>query len=160
MYKHARDSIGLTQDIAAFHLPICKRKLSDVENGLDTPDPGTVLEMSRVYGKPQLPVWYCTHECPIGKEYHYQPRQMNPAEAVLRFMKELNDLQQKEVIQKLIEVFHDGKVTPDEMPIFRQSMYEISDVIEASFGIADSNGVLDRREIIREKEKPLAYARG
>lgn len=72
MYAEAREEAGLTQKEAAKRLHICLRSLRAYELWETTPSPDIVLEMSRVYRKPEMTMRYCRKVCAIGNAYSYE----------------------------------------------------------------------------------------
>jgi len=72
MYKEARKAAGLSIEEASFRLHIAPRTLCKYEAGDVVPPPEVVLEMSKVYGRPEMTQVYCKRNCAIGRAYSYE----------------------------------------------------------------------------------------
>ena len=69
-YFQAREDLGLTRAEASELLEVISEdRVEKIENERIAPQPYDVLAMARAYKKPSLCNYYCSHECPIGKEY-------------------------------------------------------------------------------------------
>lgn len=68
IYVEARKQSNLTQAKASEAMQtISEDRLARLETGKITMTPNDVLEMANAYKRPDLCNYYCTHECPIGK---------------------------------------------------------------------------------------------
>ena len=69
VYQLKREELGLSREKASELLEyIPAGRIEKIENEKQNAQPADVLAMARVYQKPELCNYYCTHECPIGKE--------------------------------------------------------------------------------------------
>jgi hypothetical protein len=71
MYLDARKRCGISREVAIQSVPCSLGSMHDYEKGEVTPQPGTVLWMSRVYNAPELTQRYCREACEIGRAYGY-----------------------------------------------------------------------------------------
>ena len=67
IYQQVRESCNLTRDDAADILTISAHRIYRIEDGSPI-HPDEVCMMARVYNEPTLYNYYCSRECPIGKE--------------------------------------------------------------------------------------------
>ena len=72
--------------------------------------------MAECYKNPSLCNYYCSHECPIGREYVPEIKAKELSQITLEMLAALNTLSQKK--ERLIEMTLDGEISPDEMPDF------------------------------------------
>ena len=72
--------------------------------------------MAECYKNPSLCNYYCSHECPIGKEYVPEIKAKELSQITLEMLAALNTLSKKK--DRLIEMTVDGEISPDEMPDF------------------------------------------
>ena len=69
-YHLAREELELTREEAADLLEVISAdRIERIENERLELQPFDVLVMSQGYKKPSLCNYYCSHECPIGKQY-------------------------------------------------------------------------------------------
>ena len=74
IYRKARKNAARTQPLlnnceSAQDLVYIERtKLLGIESGDKMPSPDDVVSMSKVYNAPELCNYYCTKQCPIGKD--------------------------------------------------------------------------------------------
>ena len=69
-YQLAREELGLSREKAGELLEVIPpERIEKIENERSLPHPDEVLVMSQKYKKPSLCNYFCSNECPIGKEY-------------------------------------------------------------------------------------------
>ena len=69
-YQLIREELGLTREKAGELLEvITPERIEKIENERSFPHADEVLLMSQKYRKPSLCNFYCSNQCPIGKEY-------------------------------------------------------------------------------------------
>lgn len=115
----------LTRSGAVDYLPgVTEDSLKKYELDI-TRTPNTVVAlMADAYNEPELRVWYCANECPLGKDFREIPEM--PAErALIRLQNAVYEMEQ--LTRKLSRLMEDGKLTDDEkprIPQLRQQLLE------------------------------------
>ena len=87
--------------------------------------------MARAYKKPSLCNYYCSHECPIGKEYVPEVEVKELSTIVLEMLASLNSVHKQK--DRLIEIAADGRITGDEIEDFihiQEELERISVTVE------------------------------
>ena len=137
-YKSLRESLGLSRedvcDLARAEKlgAIATERLERVENGKFPIEPDEVLLLSRLYREPQLCNYYCSHECPIGKEYVPEIPASELEKIVLPMVASLNLMKQKQ--ERLIEIAADGVIDDAELRDFvaiQKELEHISITVES-----------------------------
>ena len=72
--------------------------------------------MADCYKNPSLCNYYCSHECPIGKEYVPEVTAKDLSMITLEMLSTLNTLSKEK--DRMIDIAADGKVTEDEISDF------------------------------------------
>lgn len=68
IYFKSRENAGMTRETAAEKLQfISADRIERIENERSVPHPDEVLAMADAYKNPSLCNYYCSHECPIGR---------------------------------------------------------------------------------------------
>lgn len=117
VYHIARENEGLTREKASEKLAISPDKLNNIENDkIINLDPVDVLNMSKVYKKPDLCNYYCTNQCAIGNAYIPEIKIKDLSQIVLEMIASLNSLNREK--DRLIEIAADGEITNDEIDDF------------------------------------------
>lgn len=116
-FKIRADELDLTRAEAAELMPtISERRLEQLEYGEAPVQPADVVEMAKAYKHPDLCNYYCSHECPIGKEYVPEVKVTSLSEIVLKMLASFNNLE--DVKKRLIDITEDGEISDDELPDF------------------------------------------
>ena len=116
-YFQAREDLGLTRAEASELLEVISEdRVEKIENERIAPQPYDVLAMARAYKKPSLCNYYCSHECPIGKEYVPEVEVKELSSIVLEMLASLNSVHKQK--DRLIEIAADGRITGDEIEDF------------------------------------------
>lgn len=116
-YQLAREELGLTREKAGDLLkPIPPDRIEKIENERSLPHPDEVLLMSQKYKKPLLCNYYCSNECPIGREYVPEVQIKDLSVIVLEMLASLNRAGQMK--DRLIEIAADSTVSDDEIDDF------------------------------------------
>ena len=70
IYFKQREKLGLTRETASDLLEtIAPERIEKIENERCEPHPDEVLVMSEKYKSPELCNYYCSNQCPIGRQY-------------------------------------------------------------------------------------------
>ena len=91
-------------------------RIEKIESEKSLPQPEEVLAMAECYKNPSLCNYYCSHECPIGREYVPEVKTKELSQITLEMLASLNKLSSKK--DRFIEMTVDGEISPDEMPDF------------------------------------------
>lgn len=71
VFTIARKEAGMTLEEAAPELYVSRRSLWNYEND-HPPNPDIVIQMAKLYNRPDITNVYCKKHCPIGKKYAYE----------------------------------------------------------------------------------------
>lgn len=148
IYKAARKSAGLTQEQAAELLCVSQRSLADYENWKTTPPDDVVCRMIEIYNAPWLGYSHLKYSTDVGRKYLPDINFSDLARAVLRFQKEVRDLET--VDRALVEIACDGEIDDTERPKWQTVTKEIKEVVSAAFAILFAEE--------QQKEKALCRA--
>ena len=131
-YQLAREDMGLTRDDAAELLgDLSADRMEKIENQRIEPQPYDVLVMSRGYKKPSLCNYYCSHECPIGKQYVPAVETKELHTIVVEMLAALNAAAKQK--DRFIEIAVDGNISGDEVDDFifiQEQLEQISLTVE------------------------------
>ena len=116
-YQLAREELGLSREKASDLLEVIPpERIEKIENERSLPHPDEVLAMSQKYKKPSLCNYYCSNECPIGKEYVPEVQVKELSAIVLEMLASLNSVSKTK--DRLIEIAADGVISNDEIEDF------------------------------------------
>ena len=157
-YQLAREELNLTREQASEELQtITADRIEKIENERIEPQPYDVLVMSQGYKKPSLCNYYCSHECPIGKQYVPEVQVKELSSIVLEMLASLNSVNKQK--DRLIEITADGKISGDEIDDFiyiQEELERISITVETLQLWAEkmlANGVIDADAYNARKNK-------
>lgn len=116
-YQLIREELGLSREKASELLEtIPPERIEKIENERSCPHPDEVLVMSQKYKKPSLCNYYCSNQCPIGKEYVPEVQVKELSAIVLEMLASLNSVSKTK--DRLIEIAADGVISDDEIEDF------------------------------------------
>lgn len=116
-YHIAREDLGLTRAEASELLEVLSEdRIERIENERSLPQPDEVLIMAQKYKKPSLCNYYCSNECPIGKQYVPEIQVKELSAIVLEMLASLNSVCKAR--DRLIEIAADGVIADDELDDF------------------------------------------
>lgn len=157
-YQLAREELGLTREKASDLLEVIPpERIEKIENERSLPHPDEVLAMSQKYKKPSLCNYYCSNECPIGKEYVPEVQIKELSAIVLEMLASLNSVSKTK--DRLIEIAADSVISNDEIEDFiyiQNELERISITVETLQLWAEkmlANGVIDPDEYNARKHK-------
>lgn len=129
----------LTRAGASEVLPgVTEDSLKKYELDINRPPNTVVALMADEYNEPELRAWYCSNECPLGRDCREIPEM--PAErSLIRFQNSVDEMEQ--VVGQLSRLMDDGELTEEERPIVPQLMEKI---LEFKRRAAESLAVLER----------------
>ena len=117
-YQLAREELGLSREKASELLEIIPpERIEKIENQRSVPHPDEVLILSQKYRKPSLCNYYCSNECPIGKQYVPEVQIKELSAIVIEMLASLNSVNKTK--DRLIEIAADGVISDDEIDDFR-----------------------------------------
>lgn len=117
IYFKQREKLGLTRETASDLLEtIAPERIEKIENERCEPHPDEVLVMSEKYKSPELCNYYCSNQCPIGRQYVPEVKIQNLSQIVLRLVDSLNTVQDNQ--RRLIGITADGTIDDSEINDF------------------------------------------
>lgn len=157
-YQLAREELGLSREKASDLLEVIpSERIEKIENERSCPHPDEVLVMSQKYKKPSLCNYYCSNECPIGKEYVPEIQVKELSSIVIEMLASLNSVNKTK--DRLIEIAADGIISNDEIDDFihiQNELERISITVETLQLWAEkmlANGVIDADQYNARKSK-------
>ena len=157
-YQLAREELGLSREKASDLLEVIPpERIEKIENERSLPHPDEVLVMSQKYKKPSLCNYYCSNECPIGKEYVPEVQIKELSAIVIEMLASLNSVNKTK--DRLIEIAADGVISDDEIDDFihiQEELERISITVETLQLWAEkmlANGVIDADQYYARKKK-------
>lgn len=125
VYLKLREERDLTRAEASELLVyISEDRLEKIENKRSNIQPDEVLTMSEKYKAPELCNYYCANECPLGKKFVPEIKVKAISQIVLEMLASLNSMEEKK--NKLVSIFLDGKVSPEEEKDFKDIQEELN----------------------------------
>lgn len=129
MYWQAREAMGLSREAASEVLEAIPPER--IENEKFLPHPDEVLLMAERYKAPMLCNYYCSQQCPIGREYVPEIKIKDLSQIVLEMLASLNSMQRQTT--RLIDIAADGVIDNEELKDFihiQQELEKISITVE------------------------------
>lgn len=158
MLRQAREEAGMSREVASFAIHVGNRTLGSYERGETMVPPDVVLEMAKVYDRPEMTATYCSHMCPIGQKFAHKCERNDLATTVLGVMKELGDVEG--VKMDLITVAADGRIGGDEADLAKHALIELVHLEKAINEVkqqAAKQGI-DLEELMGNEKEPLRKA--
>ena len=157
-YQLAREELGLSREKASDLLEVIPpERIEKIENERSLPHPDEVLVMSQKYKKPSLCNYYCSNECPIGKEYVPEVQIKELSAIVIEMLASLNSVNKTK--DRLIEIAADGVISDYEIDDFihiQEELERISVTVETLQLWAEkmlANGIIDADQYYARKKK-------
>ena len=127
IYQLYREEAELTREKASEKMEyISADRIEKIESEKSYPHPDEILVMADCYKKPNLCNYYCSHECPIGKEFVPEVRLKDLSQIVLEMLASLNAIDKDK--NRLIEITADGKLTADEYRDFASIENQLNNI--------------------------------
>lgn len=131
-YQLVREKLGLSREKAEELLEtVTADRIEKIESEKCRPYPEEVLTMAQKYRRPGLTNYYCSNQCPIGRQYVPEVEVKELSSIVLEMLASLNAAEKKK--DRLIEITADGKIDGDEIEDFiciQQELERISVTVE------------------------------
>ena len=160
-YFQRRKEKGLTRDQACeLFSTISVDRLERIENNKMIPTPDDIKEMAEGYKDYQLFNYYCTHQCPIGKDYVPKIIIKALSQLVVETLVSLNQINDNK--NRLLEITVDGKISNSELEDFikiKKYLDQISITVESLKLWTEqmkSNGSIDEEEYNKLEKKVLS----
>ena len=127
IYQISREEVGLTREAAAEKMDyISSDRIEKIEYEKSLPHPDEILAMAECYKNPALCNYFCSHECPIGKEYVPEVKMKELSQITLEVLASLNAIEKEK--NRLIEITVDGEISEDEMQDFKMIQSRLSQI--------------------------------
>ena len=124
IYQISREDRNYSREAAAEKLGfISSDRIEKIENERTLPHPEEVLAMADCYKKPSLCNYFCSHECPIGREYVPEIKAKELSQITLEMLATLNKLVREK--ERFIEITVDGELSKEELPDFLKIKEEL-----------------------------------
>jgi len=123
-------------------LGIERTRLLRIEGGKLIPHPEDVGVLAQAYEAPELINYYCTKQCPLGRERGMEPLVHNDLDRIIvLLMTSLHTIERVE--DELCRIFEDGKVSEEEKKDFKRLINTLSKIAYSAESLklwADCNG--------------------
>ncbi len=132
-YFLKREELKLTREQAADLLEsIPPERIEKIENERVEPHPDEIMIMADKYKAPELCNYYCSNQCPIGKQYVPEIKIRDLSQIVLKMIDSINEVQDSQ--RRLISITADGVIDDSEIEDFvdiQEKLEKISVTVEA-----------------------------
>lgn len=150
IYQISREEQNLTRDAASELMGyISSDRIEKIESEKSVPHPDEILAMADCYKNPSLCNYYCSHECPIGKEYVPEVQIKDLSQITLEVLAALNSIEKHK--NRLIEITVDGKIAEEEIEDFKAIEAQLSQISLA----VDSLQLWIQKSIVYGKLRPI-----
>ncbi len=133
VYFKRREELKLTRDQASEVLEsITPERIEKIENERVEPHPEEILIMADKFKSPELCNYYCSNQCPIGKQYVPEVKIQDLSKIILKMVNSLNTVQDNQ--RRLISITADGVIDDIEIDDFidiQEELEKISITVEA-----------------------------
>lgn len=133
IYFQRREELKLTRDQASELLEsITPERIEKIENERVEPHPEEILIMADKFKSPELCNYYCSNQCPIGKQYVPEVKIQDLSKIILKMVNSLNTVQDNQ--RRLISITADGVIDDIEIDDFidiQEELEKISITVEA-----------------------------
>jgi len=133
VYFQKREELKLTRDQASELLEsITPERIEKIENERVEPHPEEILIMADKFKSPELCNYYCSNQCPIGKQYVPEVKIQDLSKIILKMVNSLNTVQDNQ--RRLISITADGVIDDIEIDDFidiQEELEKISITVEA-----------------------------
>lgn len=158
IYFRKREELGLTREQASELLEtLPPERIEKIENERAFPHPDEILTLSDKYNAPELCNYYCSHDCPIGKQYVPEVKIKDLSQIILEMLASLNSMNKKQ--ERLIDIAADSEIRDEEIDDFidiQNELEKISITVEALQLWSEqmlANGKIDEEKYNSRKNK-------
>lgn len=152
IFQLAREEAEMTRAQASEAMEfVSESRIEKYESGRSPVQPDEVLAMEKAYKKPGLCNYYCSNECPIGREYVPEVKVKDLAQIVLKMLATMNSLNNAK--ERLIEITADGQISEDELQDFAKIEEGIQEISMAADSLTlwvesmIASGKIDREKL-------------
>lgn len=140
--KAAKYNPGLSTRAGAIeYLPgVTEDSLKKYELNINRPPNTVIALMADAYASPELRAWYCTNECPIGKDFG-EIEDMPSERALIRLKNSLREMDN--TMQMLAQIMDDGVISDDEKPLIPKIKEQF---VQARHRVDENIAVLEKAE--------------
>lgn len=122
---------------AANEMNIDLGRLLKIELGRTLAYPEEICKMEAEYNCPELKNYYCSHECPIGKQ---TVAYVGDAEIFKSSMQLFAALNKSDfIVKELVDILADGKITFDEEERIEKILRDLEEIIKQANAIKLAN---------------------
>lgn len=119
VWQVTRENLGLTREKAAELVPgFSPERIEKIENGRTQIQPEDVVLLAESYKSPALRNYFCSQECPLGRERVLPTESKDLAQIAVETLNAVNRLNKKR--DRLLEIVEDGAVNVDEYEDFNE----------------------------------------
>ncbi|MCR5100611.1 MAG: XRE family transcriptional regulator [Butyrivibrio sp.] len=130
VYQLSREKNDYTREKAAEIMEcVSADRIEKIENERTLPHPEDILAMSKCYKDVSLCNYFCTHECPIGKENVHEIELKDLTQITLEILSSLNNLESEK--NRLIDITADREISTDEIKDFRKINEKLNEISHA-----------------------------
>jgi transcriptional regulator with XRE-family HTH domain len=103
-----------------------RTRLANIEAGNINPHPEEVNLMADSYNAPELPNYFCSHQCPLGNGRVDRLSPRNLESAALKIDRLTRDID--EIARDISDIAEDGKITADERGLFEARIRQLKEL--------------------------------
>lgn len=129
----------LSRQKAATTMNINLGRLLKIELGRTVAYPEEICKMSKEYDCPDLQNYYCSHECPIGRETVAYIEKPEIFKSSIQLFAALN--KSESIIKNLLNVLEDGVITANEESIVENIIDNLDEIIKQANAIKLANAL-------------------
>lgn len=126
-----RRRAGMTQEEWAEALGVSVRSVGDYEAGRALPSDATVVKMAEVAKLDAICYWHMRQALGYASDILPEVEVLDLGQAVVCLLKELRDLDKRDVVGQLLDMADDGIIDANEEENFQRICAELRDVIQA-----------------------------
>lgn len=126
------DSLNSREKTAEM-LGISVSTLSNYEVGITVPPVDIIMMMADLYRAPQLKAMYCKNQCLIGKEMPIAVCSGRIDNIAVRIIKQFNENRIESIVERLIGIAEDGKVSSDEAETLKSVCSELDEIMKTAW---------------------------
>ncbi len=119
---------------AAEMLGVSVSSLADYELGITKVIPvDKIVLMAELYNAPELKAWYCSTECPIGRDFPMPSADITSVErTTMKLLKQLRQSELQKVKDTLVDITADGVISEDERVDLEGILKYLDELIKAA----------------------------
>lgn len=135
IYQNARRNAGLTQERWAEALGLSVEAVRQYETDRCLPSDAVVARMAELAMLPPLGYWHLRHKSEIAAAELPPVERLPLAQAVVQLLAAMRDFEREHHIDTLLQIAFDGRVDPEEEPIFSEVAGDLRAVVRAALQV-------------------------